>query len=60
MDFPSIALLTKVGIEPLTICVAWFGWQLVKINKEIKSTLASHDKRIDKVEWEQERIVDKN
>jgi len=49
-----------LGIHPLTIGAAWVGWQLVKINKGIQSTLTAHDKRIDKVGWEQERIADKN
>jgi len=60
MDFPAISLLAQLGIHPLTIGAAWVVWQLVKINKGIQSTLTAHDKRIDKVEWEQERIADKN
>ncbi|SGY98810.1 hypothetical protein [Moritella viscosa] len=53
MDFPSIALLNGLGISPLIAFTCWMGWQLVKINKGIQDTLHAHDKRIDKVEWEQ-------
>lgn len=53
MDFPAVALLAQLGIHPLTIGAAWVGWQLVKINKGIQNTLIAHDKRLDKVEWEQ-------
>ena len=50
MDFPSITLLTQLGIEPLTISIVWFGWQLVKTDREIKTTLSAHDKRLFELE----------
>ncbi len=50
MDFPSIALLTQLGIEPLTVCIAWFGWQLVKTDKAMKKILTAHDKRLFELE----------
>lgn len=58
MDFPALSLLAQLGIHPLTIGAAWMGWQLVKINKGVQDTLTALDKRIDKVEWEQDRATD--
>jgi hypothetical protein len=55
MDFPAIALLNSLGINPLVVFTCWVGWQLVKINNGIQNTLTAHDKRITKVEWEQDK-----
>ena len=60
MDFPAISLLNSLGINPIVVFTCWVGWQLVKVNKGIQNTLTAHDKRIDKVEWEQERATDKS
>ena len=59
MDFPAISLLNSLGINPIVVFTCWVGWQLVKVNKGIKDTLDAHGKRIDKVEWEQERATEK-
>ena len=61
MDFPAIALLTKMGIPPLVIFVSWLQWQSYKsdkeikqqvyqLNKEVKMTLLEHDKRLFELE----------
>jgi len=40
MDFPTVSLLSSLGINPLVVFTCWVGWQLVKVNKGIRDSIA--------------------
>ena len=46
MDFPAISLLNSLGINPLVAFTCWVGWQLVKINKDIRDSIIDLNVRV--------------
>ncbi|WP_157824466.1 hypothetical protein [Moritella sp. Urea-trap-13] len=46
MDFPAVALLSSLGINPLVVFTCWVGWQLVKVNKGIRGSIVDLNTRV--------------
>ena len=40
MDFPTVSLLSSLGINPLVVFTCWVGWQRVKVNRGIRDSIA--------------------
>lgn len=46
MDFPTVSLLSSLGINPLVVFTCWVGWQLVKVNKGIRDSIIDLNTRV--------------
>jgi hypothetical protein len=46
IDFPTVSLLSGLGIDLPVVFTGWVGWQLVKINRGMKDSIIDLNTRV--------------